>query len=171
MSRCVSDRTLWRLSEGEASREARAHVTSCGVCAARLRQLEQEISDLRLVLSGSPPSQVAPTQQPGVRMRWVAAVGTLAALIMFGWFGGWWRYPALPFPTETYQASIWPFIEGVSTALFSGDETGFSTAPDRLSDLDDLQVALVWEWPCEAREMPANVACDDDLFALLLGEL
>ncbi len=170
MSRCVSDRTLWLLSEGEACREERAHVTSCGVCAVRLRRLEQEISDLQVVLSGSPPSQVAPTQQPGVRRRWVAAVATLAAMVMFAWFGGWWRQPPLPLPTEVHQASIWPFIEGVSTALFPGAEIGFNTAPDRLSDLDDLQAALAWEWPCEGRETLANLACDDDIFALIIGE-
>ena len=171
MSRCVSDRTLWRLSEGEACREERAHVASCGVCAARLRRLEQEISDLRIVLSGSPPSQVVPSQQPGVRRRWAAAVATLAAMVMFAWFGGWWLEPSSPLPTESQQASLWPFIEGVSTALIPGAEIGFSAELDRLSDLDDLQAALAWEWTCEERETLANLACDDDTFALLLGEL
>jgi hypothetical protein len=171
MSRCVSDRTLWLLSEGEACCEERAHLACCGVCAARLRRLEQEISDLRVVLSMSPPSPVAPTLQPGVRRRWVAAVATLAAVVMCAWFGGWWRQPSSPLPTEAPQASIWPFIEGVSTALFPGAEIGFSAAPNRLSDLDDLQTALAWEWPCEGRETLANLACDDDTFALLLGEL
>ena len=43
MSRCLGDRTLWRLSEGEGNREERAHVTFCLVCAARLRRLEQDL--------------------------------------------------------------------------------------------------------------------------------
>jgi RNA polymerase sigma factor (sigma-70 family) len=69
------------------------------------------------------------------------------------------------------QASIWPFIESVSNALFPSAEMGLSAAPDRLSDLDDLQVALAWEWSCEGPEALANWACDDDTVALLLGEL
>jgi hypothetical protein len=171
MSRCLGDRTLWRLSEGEASREERAHVAYCGVCAARLRRLEQELGYLRLVLSGSPPSQGVPAQRPHVRMRWVVPVATLAAMVMLVWFGGWWLQPSSPLPVDVRQASIWPFIEGVSTALFPIVEIGFSAAPDRLSDLDDLQAALAWEWSCEEPEALANLACDDDTFALLLGEL
>jgi len=170
MSRCVSDRTLWLLSEGEACCEERAHVASCGVCTVRLRRLEQEISDLRVVLSISPPSQVAPTQEPRTRMSWAASVATLAALVMFVWFGGSWRQPTLPLPMEARQASIWPFIEAVSTAIFPGTEIGFSATPDRLSDLDDLQAALAGEWSCEGPEALANLVCDDDVFALLLGE-
>ena len=170
MSRCVSDRTLWRLSEGEGSREERAHVASCGVCAAQLHRLEQELSCLQLALSGSPPSQAAPARQPHLRLRWAASAATLAAMVLFAWFGGWWQQPTLPLPMEARQASIWPFIEGISITLFPSDEIGFSAAPDRLSDLDDLQAALAWEWSCEGRDTLATLACDDDTFALLFGE-
>jgi hypothetical protein len=171
MSRCVGERALWRVSEGEASLRERAHVASCSVCAARLRRLEQELSYLRSVLSGAPPSQMAPAQPPRVRMRWAAALATLAAMAMFAWVGGWWRQPSSPIPVEGRQASIRPFIESVSTALFPSVESGFSATPDRLSDLDELQVALAWEWSCEGPEGLANVACNDDGFALLLGGL
>ena len=171
MSRCLGDRTLWRLSEGEVRREEHDHVASCSVCAARLRRLEQDLMNLRLVLSGSPPSHVAPAQRPRVRKRWVASVAALAATVMLAYFGGWWRQPSSPLSVEARQASIWPFIEGVSNALFASAEIGLSAAPDRLSDLDDLQAALAWEWPCEGPEALANGACDDDIFALLLGEL
>jgi hypothetical protein len=92
-------------------------------------------------------------------------------MVMLAWFGGWWLQPSSPLPVEGSQASIWPFIEGVSTALFPTVEIGFSATPDRLSDLDDLQAALAWEWSCEGPEALANLACDDDTFALLLGEL
>jgi hypothetical protein len=171
MNCCLGEQRLWRLSEGDASREERAHVASCDVCTARLRRLEQELSDLRLVLSGSPPPQVAPAQQRRVRKRWAAAVATLAAMVMVTWFGGWWRQPSSPLPIEAPQASIWPFIEGVSTVLFPSVEIGFSAPPERLSDLDDLQAALAWEWSCGGPEALASLACDDDAFAILLGEL
>jgi hypothetical protein len=90
---------------------------------------------------------------------------------MVVFYGGWWRQPSSPPPIEAHQAPIWPFIEGVSTTLFSGAEIDFSAVPDRLSDLDDLRAALTWEWSCEGGEALVNVACDDDTFALLLGEL
>ena len=171
MSCCLRDRTLWRLSEGEVSRAERAHVASCVVCAARLRRLEQDLGDLRSVLSGSPPPQVAPAQRRPVRIRWMAVAATLAAMVMFAWFGGWWLQPSSPLPMEAHQESIWPFIEGVSSALFPTVEVGFSAAPDRLSDLNDLQAALAGEWPCEGPQALGDIACDDNIFALLLGEL
>ena len=103
MSRCLGDRTLWRLSEGEGSREERAHVANCSVCAARLRRLEQELGYLRLVLSGSPPSQGVPAQRPHVRMRWVVPVATLTAMVMLVWFGGWWLQPSSPLPVDVHH--------------------------------------------------------------------
>jgi hypothetical protein len=171
MSRCLRDRALWLLSEGEARPKDRAHVAHCVVCAARLHRLEQELSHLRSVLAGAPPPQMAPTQLRHVRMRWVASAATVAAMVILAWFGVWWQQSPAPLPMEMRQESIWPFIESVSTALFPGIENGFSAAPDRLSDLDDLQAALAGEWPCDGPEALADLTCDEGMFALLLGEL
>jgi hypothetical protein len=170
MSRCLGDRTLWLLSEGEASREDRAHVVSCVTCASRLQRLEQTLHCLQSVLTGPPP-EIALAQRRHVRRRWTASAGALAAIVMLAWFGGWWLRPPSSLPVEARQESIWPFIEGVSTVLFPIVEVGFSAAPDRLSELADLQAALAGEWPCEGTEPLANMVCDDDTFALLLGEL
>jgi hypothetical protein len=170
MNRCLGDRTLWLLSEGESSREARDHVASCAVCAARLRRLEQDLRRLRAVLTGPPPPQVAPTWRPPVRMRWLTAASTLAAMLMVVWVGLRWQQPSPPtFSTQTRQESVWPFIEGLSAALFSTGDIGSISTPDQLSDLDDLQIALAGDWPCAGQAALVNVACDDDPFALLLG--
>jgi hypothetical protein len=100
----------------------------------------------------------------------MAAVATLAAMIVIVWFGVWWQQPLPPtLSTEARQESIWPFIEGVSAALFPSVELGIAGTPDRLSDLTDLQSALAGEWPCEGEAAFANLACDDDTVALLLG--
>jgi hypothetical protein len=97
---------------------------------------------------------------------------TLAVIVMLTWCAGWWWQPSGLPPIEVRQASIGPFIEGVSAALFPSLDSSFGAAPDRLSDLDDLQAALAWEWSCEELAGLASVAaCDDDTFALLLGEL
>jgi hypothetical protein len=171
MSRCLRDRTLWLLSEGEASREDRAHVASCAVCAARLRRLEQDLSRLRSVLMGPTPPQVAPTRRRPIRGQWLTTAATLAAMLMVVWVGLWWRQPLPPtLPTETRQESIWLFIEGVSTALFPAVEVELTAIPDRLSGLADLQAALAGEWPCDEPAAVDNPSCDDDTFALLLGE-
>jgi hypothetical protein len=170
MSRCLRDRTLWLVSEGEASQEDRAHVASCAICAARLRRLEQDLSHVRSALSGPPPPHAAPARLRPVHVRWMASAATLAAMIVLGWFGLWWQQPSPPLPMETRQESIWPFVEGISAALFSTVDSGFTATADRLAELDDLQAALAGELPCGEQATFGDVACDDDTFALLSGE-
>lgn len=169
MSRCLRDRALWLFSEGEASRADRAHVASCAVCTARLRRLEQDLNHLRSVLAEPQPPQTALARRRPVRGRWMASAAALAAMVMLAWFGSWWQQPSPSLPMEVRQESIWPFIEGVSAALFPGVEGGLTAPPERLSDLDDLQVALAGEWLCEGPEAFAYWACDEDTFTLLLG--
>jgi hypothetical protein len=171
MSHCLRDRTLWLLSEGEASREEQAHVASCALCAARLRRLEQDLNHVRSTLSTPPPPQAASARLRPVRVRWIASAATLAAVVVVGWLGLWSQLPSLPLPMEARQESIWPFIEGASAALFSTVESGFTGTPDRLSDLADLQAALAGEWPCEEQGAFANLGCEEDTLALLSGEL
>jgi hypothetical protein len=98
----------------------------------------------------------------------MASVATLAAMVTLAWFAGWWQ-PSPPLPMEARQESIWPFIEGVSAVLFPTVEMGFTAIPDHLSDLADLQAALAGEWPCDGPAAFANLGCDEDAFALLLG--
>jgi hypothetical protein len=169
MSRCLDERMLWRLSEGEGSGAERAHVASCLICAGRLRRLEQDLQHFQSALAGPPP--LAFVQARPVRLRWTRAAATLAAMVVLAWFGVWWQWPSPPHPMDTHQESIWSLLDGVSTALFPGLESGFTATPDRLSDLDDLQAALAGEWPCEDPAAFANVDCDeDDTWALFLGE-
>jgi hypothetical protein len=171
MSRCLDDRTLWRLSEGEGNREERAHVASCVVCVARLRRLEQDLRHLQSVLAGPPPPRAALVQARPVRLRWATAAATLAAMVVLAWFGVWWQRPSPPPQMESRQESIWPLIDGVYSALFPTVEIGFTATPDQPSDLGDLQAALAGEWPCEGSAAFTNVDCDeDDTWALLLGE-
>jgi hypothetical protein len=170
MSRCVDDRTLWRLSEGDGSRAERAHVTSCAVCAARLRRLEQDLSHLRSILAGPQPPRTTQVQARPVRAPWATVAATLAAMVVLAWFGVWWQRPSPSLPMETRQESIWPFIDGTFSALFPTVEMGFTATPDQLSELDDLQAALVGEWPCEGSDVFARLDCrEDDPLALLLG--
>jgi hypothetical protein len=171
MSRCLGDRTLWLLSEGEASREDRAHVVSCVICAARLQRLEQTLNRLKSVLTGPPPPEMALGQLRHVRTRWMASAAALAAMVMLVWFGVWWQQPLSSRSMRMHQESPWPFLEGVATAPFSTVDIDFSMTADGLADLADVQAALAGEWPCEGPEVLSGFACDDDTFALLLGEL
>jgi hypothetical protein len=169
MSRCLGDRTLWLMSEGEGSRADRVHVASCVACSARLRRLEADLGQLTSVLR-APPPRVAPTWPRPFRLRWMTAAATLAAMLIVVWVGLWWQQPAPPtLPMEASQESIWSFMDGVSAALFATVDPGVMSSPDALPDLDDLQAALAGDWPCDEPLALGDVGCDDQTFALLLG--
>jgi hypothetical protein len=171
MSRCLGERTLWRLSEGEGSDAERAHATSCLICAGQLRRLEQDLRHLRSALAGPPPPRQALVHTRPVHRRWSAAAAALAAIVVLAWFGVWWQRFPPPASLDTGEESVWSVLEGMRIALFPSLESGFTAIPDQLSDLDDLQAALTGEWPCEDPATFVYGDCDnDDTWALLLGE-
>ena len=146
-------------------------MTSCLVCAARLRRLEQDLSHLQSALAGPPPPRAAQAQVHPGRLQWTTVAATLAAMVVLAWLGVWWQRPSPSLQVETPQESIWPSIDGVFSALFSTVEIGFTATLDQPSDLGDLQAALAGEWPCEGAAAFTNVDCDeDDTWALLRGE-
>jgi hypothetical protein len=170
MSRCVDDRTLWLLSEGDASRESRAHVDSCTTCTARLRRLEQDLNSLRSALAASPPSPAGLSWGRSTRGRWRASTAALAAMVVLAWFGVWWQHLLPSRSMEMHQESIWPFIEGVSAALFASVESGLPVPLERESDFDDLQAALADGWLCEELSGFANGTCDEDILSPLFED-
>ena len=169
MSRCLGDRTLWLVSEGDARPEDCAHVASCATCAARLRRLERDLGRLRIILTGPLPLHVSPARARPGRTRWVTAAATLAMLTLTVWLGSWWQHPLPPaLRTEAPQESVWPFIEGLSMALFTPVDAGAIAPSDPLPDLGALQAALVGDWPCEGQDVLGQVACDEDASNLLV---
>jgi hypothetical protein len=170
MTRCVRDRTLWLLSEGEASPEARAHVASCVACTERLRHLQRDLHRLRAVLT-VPPPQIALARSSPRGVPWLTAAVALAALLITIWVGPWWQPAAPPTPPmEASQESIWPFIERVSEALFAAIEVGAVETADLPYDLTDLQAALAGEWPCEEQGTSWLLECDEDVLPFIFGE-
>jgi hypothetical protein len=171
MKRCVGDRTLWLMSEGEAGPEARAHVASCVACRERLQRLERDLRQLRSVLTAPPPPRIAPAHLRPVSVPWLTAALAFAALLIVIWVGPWWQPPVPPtLPMEAGQESIWPFIERVSEAIFAIVEVGAVEIPDLPYDLTDLQAALAGDWPCEEPDTSWHLECDDDVWPFLLSE-
>lgn len=169
MNRCLGDQTLWSMSDGEASHEDRAHVASCTVCTARLRRLEEDLHHLTAVLREQPPVQIASPPPWSARAPWLSATAALAAVLMVVWVGLWQQSLVSTLPVESSQEPAWSSIDGVAAALFgSVDSEGIGTS-EPLADLDDLQTALVGDWPCDEQVLFVGVACAEDTVALLFG--
>ena len=56
MIRCLEDKTLFLLSEGEAGEEQRSHLQSCQACTERYHEIER---DLRLITQTLAPETTA----------------------------------------------------------------------------------------------------------------
>jgi hypothetical protein len=169
MSRCLRDRTLWRVLEGDASHADRVHVTSCVMCTARLRQLERDMNQLRSVLSGPPPPQAAHARQRRLQVHWRTAAAACAIIIMAVWGAIWWQSSTRPQLLRAAPQLTWPSGVDVAAALMPMTGMAFSTTPEPLSDFDDLQAALIGGWPCEEPAAFGNPACNSEALALLLS--
>ena len=56
MIRCLEDKTLFLLSEGEAGEEQRSHLQSCQACTERYHEIERDLRLITQTLQQRPPS-------------------------------------------------------------------------------------------------------------------
>jgi hypothetical protein len=159
------------MSEGEASQEDRLHVASCAVCTARLRQLQEDLRRLTAVLGEAPPRQAVRSPSWSAGRPWLSATAGLAAVLMVVWVGLWQQFVFPRLTMEASQESIGSFFEGVAAALSGAVDGEAAGTSELLASLDDLQAALVGDWPCDDAAFFVAMACTDDTATLLLGEL
>ena len=141
MIRCLEDKTLFLLSEGEASEEQRSHLQSCQACLERYREIER---DLRLIThtlqqDPAPFRFAAPRASIFLRSLPIAA-GVLLAIALCGaraGFGGPTRHRSKHSAATSSQ-----FLEQVSEAIFDGGNIRGVETSSSDSDLASVQVAL-----------------------------
>ncbi len=132
MSRCLRDRTLWKLSEGEGTRAQRSHMEACPDCATRYQRLERDMVVLRRILQEVPRPQPVLQRLRASRIWWLPVAAALA--IALAWVGGgrelWQqRPPGLPMEAQYEVASY-------------------------------LRAALDGDWPCNGQEPFFHLDCD-----------
>lgn len=164
MSRCLRDRTLLSLSEGEGTRAHLAHLEACGACAMRYQTLVHDLTVVKQVLRESPP-QTVPHRPPVLRAPWMPVAAVLAMAFALVW-GGVWMQRSSPIvaPTEARNEAVLLFLEEVSTALFSTVDASAAEIADPAPHGAYVQVALDGEWPCEGPEVFFIPGCDLDPF-------
>ena len=141
MTRCLEDKALFLLSEGEASEEQRFHMQNCQLCTKRYHEIER---DLRLITQTlrqeSLPLPVATARAPiFFRFLPIAAAVLLAIVLMWG-ESRLWR-PELS-SEQRFSGDVSQFLEQVSDAIFNAGNIEAVDPTSSDSDLTSIQVAL-----------------------------
>ena len=141
MIRCLEDKTLFLLSEGEASEEQRSHLQSCQVCTERYHEIER---DLRLITQTlrrePPPLPVTAPRAPVLFRSLPIAAGVLLAITLMWGESRLWRPDSSS--EQRLSSDISQFLEQVSDAIFDSGSMGEVEPSSSDSDLASVQVAL-----------------------------
>ena len=181
MSRCLSEETLLLLSEGEGTREDRAHLTKCQVCTIRYQRLGKDLTLLGQVLREPPPRPVVFRERRFPALRWVPVAVAGVTIVVLLWGRGQWSElsqapPTIPPPSPTAADEIQDedlarfLAKAVGPAIFSTADLGVKDLPQRATSLSYLQAALDGGWPNERCEEGRTKDCDSDPFAQLFDQ-
>jgi hypothetical protein len=155
MTRCLEDKTLFLLSEGDAGEEARFHLQSCQACAERYHKMGRDLRFITYTLQQEPPPLRfgAPRAPLFYRSLPIAAGVLLAVALMWGESRLWRPNPA---PEQTLNGDVSQFLEQVSEAIFDDGRIRDIETTSSASDLASLQVALGENCSDECRELFDN---------------
>ena len=141
MTQCLEDKTLFLLSEGEASEEQQSHLQSCQLCTKRYREIERDLRLITQTLQREPsPLPVTASRAPiFFRFLPIAAGVLLAIALMWGESRLWRPDSSLE---QRFSGDVSQFLEQVSDAIFDGGSMGEVEPASSDSDLASVQVAL-----------------------------
>lgn len=151
MTRCLDDKTLFLLSEGEASEEQRSHVQVCRACMERCDEIQQDLRLITQTLGQEPPSALLTKSRAPIFYRSLPiAAGVLLAVALMWGESRLWRPDA---PSEqTLNGEVSQFLEQVAKAIEGGAMKEVGTASSDV-DLATVQVALGEDCSDECRRV------------------
>ena len=154
MIRCLDNKTLFLLSEGEASEEQRSHLQCCPACTERYAEIHQDLRLITQTLEHEPPSALLAKPEASIFYRSlpIAAGMLLAIALMWGES----RLSRHEAPAEqTLNGEVSQFLEQVAEAIDGGATKEVETASSDL-DLASVQVALGEHCSDECRRLFEN---------------
>lgn len=152
MTQCLDRKTLFLLSEGEASEKERLHLQNCEACAKRYEKIEQDLRLITNTLQQEPPRVgfASPGASIFLRSLPVAAGVLLAVALMWG-ESRLWRPDSAP--EQRLSSDVSQFLEQVSEAIFDGGRIRDVGIASSDSDLASVQVALGEDCSADCRSL------------------
>jgi hypothetical protein len=141
MTQCLEDKTLFLLSEGEASEEQQSHLQSCQLCTERYHEIERDLRLITQTLQQEPsPLPVTASGGPIFSRFLPIAAGVLLAIALMWGERRLWRPDSSS--EQRLSGDISQFLEQVSEAIFDSASMGEVEPVSSDSDLASVQVAL-----------------------------
>jgi hypothetical protein len=158
MTRCLNDRNLFLMNEGDGDKEQHSHLESCPSCAQRYHRITADLQFIRNTLQKAPASiRLAPFRMPILYRSLPIAVALLFGIVLV-WGESRLLNPISPSSTElNFNRDLTQFLDQVSDALFTNpnDRDARAISPD--PDIDSVQAALGQDCSSECRELFASL--------------
>lgn len=120
MMRCVRDRTLWLIHEGQGSPAEGAHLRACPRCASRYDRLVRDLEALGPALRALPSVARSRPSARALAGRRLALAAALVVLVAVGSVEVWrWQVWSRPIPPASSARDVLPFLGEVSAVLWS----------------------------------------------------
>jgi hypothetical protein len=153
--KCLRDKTLLLLHEGEGTGNQRDHLAQCERCAGRYQDLVHDLAAISHILRDKPPQTIAHRfRPPGV--RWLPAAVAAVLVLALMWQGVRMWNSSGRRPTAAESGEIWSLLDEFPSGLFSLNEV---LAVELLTQVGDYELAaavLDAERPCEWYDLPAR---------------
>ena len=143
MSRCLRERTLWGIYEGEGTAAQQAHLRTCMACRQRFQAFVHTLAEISSSLQEIPPPRARVPQPYPVPVRWQSAVVGLAVLLLL--VGGSLRLRQVPPPTQpagVHGEELTPLIEEVDTMVVLTLDADGVEVWETIADTAALDAAL-----------------------------
>ena len=143
MSRCLRERTLWGIYEGEGTATQQAHLQTCVACRGRYQTLVHTLETISSSLQKTPPPPVRLLRPFLFPVRWQSAAVGLAVLLLL--VGGSLRLrPVPPSPrlALVYSEELTPLLEEVDTIVVMTLDADGVEVWEALADVAALDAAL-----------------------------
>ena len=143
MSRCLRERTLWGIYEGEGTATQQAHLQTCRACRVRYQALVHTLEEMSSSLQETPPPAVRIPRPFPYPVRWQSAVVGLAVLLLLVGGSLWLRQ--VPPPTQSavvHGEELTPLLEEVDTIVVMTLDVDSMESWEAMADVDTLDAAL-----------------------------
>ena len=153
MSRCLEDKALFLLNEGDGNEEQRLHLHSCRDCMLRYEEMTQDLRLITRTLQQEPPPFRMASRRAPIFYRSLSIAAALLLTLGLLWGERQLWLTSAPPSEQALNNEIAQFLEQMSEALFDGGTIRQIETVSSESDLASIQVALGEHCSDECKEI------------------